>query len=70
MEAGAWEPAFANALQRLVPEIQPRDLHAGGAGVRAQASIARANWVVRQVNRQPCSVMLARGAPSDSEYSP
>jgi L-2-hydroxyglutarate oxidase len=28
---------FCQALQRLVPEIQPDDLAAGGAGVRAQA---------------------------------
>jgi len=29
--------AFVRALQRLVPEISPADLEAGGAGVRAQA---------------------------------
>lgn len=29
--------AFCHALQRLVPAIQPQDLEAGGAGVRAQA---------------------------------
>jgi L-2-hydroxyglutarate oxidase LhgO len=29
--------AFVKALQRLVPEIQARDLEGGGAGVRAQA---------------------------------
>ncbi|MCK4413374.1 MAG: L-2-hydroxyglutarate oxidase [Candidatus Eisenbacteria sp.] len=29
--------AFVHALQRLVPEIRPRDVVAGGAGVRAQA---------------------------------
>jgi len=28
---------FCHALQRLVPEIRPQDLEAGGAGVRAQA---------------------------------
>jgi L-2-hydroxyglutarate oxidase LhgO len=28
---------FCRSLQRLVPEIQPEDLAAGGAGVRAQA---------------------------------
>jgi len=28
---------FCASLQRLVPEIQPGDLAAGGAGVRAQA---------------------------------
>jgi L-2-hydroxyglutarate oxidase LhgO len=29
--------AFTKALQKLVPEVQSRDLTAGGAGVRAQA---------------------------------
>jgi L-2-hydroxyglutarate oxidase LhgO len=29
--------AFVKALQRLVPEVQARDLDTGGAGVRAQA---------------------------------
>lgn len=29
--------AFTKALQRLIPEIQERDLIAGGAGIRAQA---------------------------------
>ena len=28
---------FCKQLQKLVPEIQPTDLEAGGAGVRAQA---------------------------------
>jgi L-2-hydroxyglutarate oxidase len=28
---------FCQALQKLVPEIRPQDLEAGGAGVRAQA---------------------------------
>ncbi len=31
------KPAFVRALQRLVPEIEARDLERGGAGVRAQA---------------------------------
>jgi L-2-hydroxyglutarate oxidase len=31
---------FCAALQRLVPEVQPEDLIAGGAGVRAQAMTA------------------------------
>jgi L-2-hydroxyglutarate oxidase len=34
------KPAFAHALQRLVPEITVADLEPGGAGVRAQAL----NW--------------------------
>ena len=29
--------AFVKALQRLVPDVQSRDLEGGGAGVRAQA---------------------------------
>ena len=29
--------AFCTSLQRLVPEVRPQDLIAGGAGVRAQA---------------------------------
>jgi L-2-hydroxyglutarate oxidase len=29
--------AFVKALQRLIPELQSQDIHAGGAGVRAQA---------------------------------
>ncbi len=29
--------AFVRALQRLVPELQPQDIHPAGAGVRAQA---------------------------------
>jgi L-2-hydroxyglutarate oxidase len=29
--------AFTRALQKLIPEIQERDLVEGGAGVRAQA---------------------------------
>jgi L-2-hydroxyglutarate oxidase len=29
--------AFLHALQRLVPELEERDLEPGGAGVRAQA---------------------------------
>jgi L-2-hydroxyglutarate oxidase len=29
--------AFVRALQRLVPEVRPEDLHPAGAGVRAQA---------------------------------
>ena len=29
--------AFTKALQKLIPEIQKRDLEAGGAGIRAQA---------------------------------
>lgn len=31
------KPAFVKALQRLVPELNPEDIHRGGAGVRAQA---------------------------------
>ena len=31
------KPAFVRALQRLLPEIRPVDLAAGGSGVRAQA---------------------------------
>jgi len=31
------KPAFTNALQKLLPEIQVSDLEKGGAGVRAQA---------------------------------
>ncbi len=31
---------FCRSLQRLVPEIQPGDLAAGGSGVRAQALLA------------------------------
>lgn len=31
------KPAFLRALQRLVPELEERDLEPGGAGVRAQA---------------------------------
>lgn len=29
--------AFVNALQRLIPELQPADVHRAGSGVRAQA---------------------------------
>ena len=29
--------AFVKALQRLVPELKPEDVKAGGSGVRAQA---------------------------------
>jgi L-2-hydroxyglutarate oxidase len=29
--------AFLKALQRLMPELQMKDIHRGGAGVRAQA---------------------------------
>jgi L-2-hydroxyglutarate oxidase len=29
--------AFVKALQRLVPELRPDDIHPAGAGVRAQA---------------------------------
>jgi L-2-hydroxyglutarate oxidase LhgO len=32
-----YRPRFAQALQRLVPEVQASDLEPGGAGVRAQA---------------------------------
>ncbi len=32
-----YKPAFVKALQRLIPEIQSKDLKPGGAGVRAQA---------------------------------
>ena len=31
------KPAFVKALQRLLPELQEADVHAAGAGVRAQA---------------------------------
>ena len=31
------KPAFVKALQRLVPELNPEDIHRSGAGVRAQA---------------------------------
>jgi (S)-2-hydroxyglutarate dehydrogenase len=31
------KPAFVRALQRLLPDLQERDLMAGGSGVRAQA---------------------------------
>lgn len=37
--------AFVRALQRLVPELQPDDVHPGGAGVRAQAVTAEGNLV-------------------------
>jgi len=37
MWRSASRPAFARALQRLVPEIAADDLRPGGAGVRAQA---------------------------------
>jgi L-2-hydroxyglutarate oxidase len=36
---------FARALQRLVPEVQRSDLHAGGAGVRAQAMLPSGDLV-------------------------
>ena len=36
---------FCASLQRLVPEIQPEDLVAGGAGVRAQAMAADGSLV-------------------------
>ncbi len=35
---------FCATLQRLVPEIQPADLVAGGAGVRAQAMTPEERW--------------------------
>ena len=40
----AWvKPAFAKALQKMVPELQESDLAAGGSGVRAQAVDANGN---------------------------
>lgn len=36
---------FCRALQRLVPEIRPRDLDPGGAGVRAQAMLPSGDLV-------------------------
>jgi len=35
--------AFVKALQKLVPELSPEDVAAGGAGVRAQAMDAKGN---------------------------
>lgn len=37
MYRSLWRPAFARALQRLVPAVQAADLLPGGSGVRAQA---------------------------------
>ena len=40
----AWvKPAFARALQKMVPELRESDLAAGGSGVRAQAVDANGN---------------------------
>ena len=37
MRRSLWKPLFVRELQRLVPEIQSRDLVRSPAGVRAQA---------------------------------
>jgi L-2-hydroxyglutarate oxidase LhgO len=47
--------AFANALQRLVPDIETEDLMSGGSGVRAQAIASSGalldDFVIRRIGK-------------------
>jgi len=55
---------FAASLQKLVPEIQPADLEAGGAGVRAQAIDAQGNLVEDFLFVERANALHVLNAPS------
>lgn len=56
--------AFVRALQRLIPEIQERDLSVGGAGVRAQACTREGQLVDDFDIREHGNVVHVCNAPS------
>jgi L-2-hydroxyglutarate oxidase len=56
--------AFAKALQRLVPEVEMKDLMAGGSGVRAQAIAADGALIDDFVIRRIGSAIHVLNAPS------
>lgn len=56
--------AFVKALQKLLPEIQARDLVAGGSGVRAQAVSASGGLVDDFVIKQARNAIHVLNAPS------
>jgi L-2-hydroxyglutarate oxidase len=56
--------AFVKALQKLLPEIQARDLVPGGSGVRAQAVSASGGLVDDFVIKQGRNAIHVLNAPS------
>jgi len=66
MEVRRWfsRRLFAGALQRLVPEVQERDLLPGGAGVRAQAMLPSGELVQDFVFLERPGAVHVLNAPS------
>jgi L-2-hydroxyglutarate oxidase len=58
------KPAFARALQHLIPEVEERDLRRGGAGVRAMAVDRQGNMIDDFVIREGGRVIHVANAPS------
>lgn len=61
--------AFTKALQKLIPEVQPEDLVAGGAGVRAQACDRNGGLVDDFLILEEAHVINVCNAPSPAATS-
>lgn len=61
--------AFTNALQKLIPEIQQKDLVSGGAGVRAQACDREGNLLDDFDIVNKGNIIHVRNAPSPAATS-
>jgi L-2-hydroxyglutarate oxidase LhgO len=64
-----FKSAFVAALQRLVPEIQPRQLVVGKAGVRAQAVAPDGTMVDDFLIQQTGPLINVGNAPSPAATS-
>ena len=63
------KPAFTKALQKLMPEIQEKDLIPGGAGVRAQACDRNGGLLDDFLIRESKGVVNVCNAPSPAATS-
>lgn len=63
------KPAFTKALQKLMPEIQEKDLVPGGAGVRAQACDRSGGLIDDFLIRESKGVVNVCNAPSPAATS-
>lgn len=61
--------AFTKALQKLIPEVQEKDLVPGGAGVRAQACDRTGGLVDDFLIYEDCQVINVCNAPSPAATS-
>ena len=61
--------SFTRSLQKLIPEVQEKDLIAGGSGVRAQACDRDGNLIDDFNLRHEANLIHVRNAPSPAATS-